>query len=139
MLGRVRARELPFICANPDMVVERGDQTIWCAGALAQIYESLGGSVVYAGKPHAPIYELALARTAELRGAPVARDRVLAVGDGVRTDLAGAVAQGFDCLFVIGGIHAAELGGDDLDRDSLARMFAEAGAWPAGVIRRLRW
>ena len=138
MLARIRERKLVMICANPDIVVERGDQLVWCAGALAQAYEAIGGDVIYAGKPYAPIYDLALARAGELRRKPVARDRVLAIGDGVRTDLAGAVRQGIDCLFVADGIHAAELnldsgGGPD------ATIFAEAGAWPAAIIRRLAW
>jgi HAD superfamily hydrolase (TIGR01459 family) len=141
MLARVRARNLPMICANPDIVVERGDRLIWCAGALAQAYETLGGEVVYAGKPHAPIYDLALAAAAKIRGKKVARERVLAIGDGVRTDLAGAIRQGFDCLFVVAGIHAAELNRADgeLDLKRSAQVFAEAGAWPTAVIRKLGW
>ncbi|MEX0590242.1 MAG: TIGR01459 family HAD-type hydrolase [Xanthobacteraceae bacterium] len=138
MLAEICRRGLPFICANPDIVVERGDKLIWCAGALAEAYEKMGGKAIFAGKPHAAIYDLALARTAEIRGRPVARARVLAIGDGVRTDLAGAVRHGFDCLFVAGGIHAAEL---DLDGANVpdASIFAEAGAWPAAIIRRLVW
>ncbi|MEX2128388.1 MAG: TIGR01459 family HAD-type hydrolase [Xanthobacteraceae bacterium] len=138
MLAEICRRGLPFICANPDIVVERGDKLIWCAGALAEAYEKMGGKAIFAGKPHGAIYDLALARTAEIRGRPVARARVLAIGDGVRTDLAGAVRHGFDCLFVAGGIHAAEL---DLDGANVpdASIFAEAGAWPAAIIRRLVW
>jgi HAD superfamily hydrolase (TIGR01459 family) len=138
MLAGICRRGLPFICANPDIVVERGDKLIWCAGALAEAYEKMGGKAIYAGKPYAAIYDLALARTAEFRGRAVAADRVLAIGDGVRTDLTGAVRHGFDCLFVAGGIHAAEL---DLDGANApdASVFAEAGAWPAAIIRRLVW
>jgi HAD superfamily hydrolase (TIGR01459 family) len=142
MLAKIHARKIPFVCANPDIVVERGDRMIWCAGALAQLYEELGGEAIYAGKPHAPIYDLSLARAAEIRGSAVARSRVLAIGDGVRTDLAGAVRQGFDCIFVAGGIHAAELELKDdrvHDMAAAARMFAEAGAAPAAIIRRLSW
>jgi HAD superfamily hydrolase (TIGR01459 family) len=142
MLAKIHARKIPFVCANPDIVVERGDRLIWCAGALAQLYEELGGKTIYAGKPHAPIYDLSLARAAEIRGSAVARSRVLAIGDGVRTDLAGAVRQGFDCIFVAGGIHAAELelkDGRVHDMAAAARMFAEAGAAPAAIIRRLSW
>ena len=138
MLARFRERKLPMICANPDIVVERGDRLIWCAGALARDYESIGGEVVYAGKPYAPIYDLALERAAEMRSKSVPRDRVLAIGDGVRTDLAGAVRQHFECLFVAEGIHAAEL---DIDGPSGpdAKLFAEAGVWPVAIIRRLAW
>jgi HAD superfamily hydrolase (TIGR01459 family) len=142
LLARIRARGLPFICANPDIVVERGDKLIWCAGALAQAFEKLGGRAIYAGKPHAPIYDLSLARAAEIRGSAVARERVLAIGDGVRTDIAGAVSQGFDSIFVAGGIHAAELeldGSGEHDSSAAARMFAEAGALPLAIIRRLAW
>jgi HAD superfamily hydrolase (TIGR01459 family) len=142
MLAKIHARKIPFVCANPDIVVERGDRMVWCAGALAQLYEELGGKAIYAGKPHAPIYDLSLARAAEIRGSAVARSRVLAIGDGVRTDLAGAVRQGFDCIFVAGGIHAAELELKDdrmHDMAAAARMFAEAGAVPSAIIRRLSW
>ena len=142
MLAKIHARNIPFVCANPDIVVERGDRLIWCAGALAQLYEELGGKTIYAGKPHAPIYDLSLARAAEIRGSAVVRSRVLAIGDGVRTDLAGAVRQGFDCIFVAGGIHAAELelkDGRVHDMAAAARMFAEAGAAPSAIIRRLSW
>ena len=138
MLARFRQRGLPMICANPDIVVEWGDQLVWCAGALARDYEAIGGDVVYAGKPYAPIYDLALERAASLRAKAVDRERVLAIGDGVRTDLAGAVRQNIDCLFVADGIHAAELnldGPDGLD----AKLFAEASAWPIAIVRRLAW
>jgi HAD superfamily hydrolase (TIGR01459 family) len=138
MLACIRERQLLMICANPDIVVERGDHLIWCAGALAQAYEEIGGEVIYAGKPYAPIYDLALARAGKLRGKPVARDRVLAIGDGVRTDLVGAVRQGIDCLFVAAGIHAAELDIDGANGPK-ADIFARAGAWPAALIRRLVW
>ena len=142
MLARIRERELPFICANPDIVVERGNRLIWCAGALARAYEELGGKAIYAGKPYAPIYDLALARAGEIRKREVARRRVLAIGDGVRTDLLGAVQQGFDCVFVTSGIHAADLdlsAGNVLDTAACARVFAEAGALPRALIWRLSW
>jgi HAD superfamily hydrolase (TIGR01459 family) len=140
-LAQIRGRGLPMICANPDIVVERGDRLIWCAGALAERYAALGGEVVYAGKPYAPVYRSALAQAAKIRGSAIERQRVLAIGDGVRTDLLGAVAQGFDTLFVFGGIHAVEV----LDErgepvtERLAYLFAEAGAWPAALIKRLVW
>jgi HAD superfamily hydrolase (TIGR01459 family) len=138
MLARFRERKLPMICANPDIVVERGDQLVWCAGALARDYEAIGGEVVYAGKPYAPIYDLALGRAEGIRGEPVSRDRVLAIGDGVRTDLVGAVRQNFDCLFVAEGIHAAELNVDGPNGPD-AKLFADAGAWPVAIVRRLAW
>ena len=101
MLGRGMA----MICANPDIVIHRGDTLIYCAGALARRYEELGGSVIYAGKPYAPIYDRALALAGQARGAPVEKRRVLAIGDGMRTDIIGASQAGLDALFVTGGIH----------------------------------
>jgi HAD superfamily hydrolase (TIGR01459 family) len=142
VLERMRARGLVMICANPDMVVERGDKLVWCAGALAKIYSDAGGEVRYAGKPHAPIYDLTFKRAAELRGEAVPHDRALAIGDGLHTDLAGASAQGIDCLFVAGGIHAADFGlsaGAAIDPAKLARVFADAHVRPVGIMPRLSW
>lgn len=102
------ARGLPMICANPDIVVQRGDRLIYCGGALAQFYESLGGRVLMAGKPYPAIYELSLAEAQRQLGRPLDRARVLCIGDGLPTDIRGANAQGLDVLFVASGIHAAE-------------------------------
>ena len=140
LLGQLRARNLFMLCANPDVVVERGDKLVYCAGALADLYGELGGEVLYAGKPHRPIYAQALARAAKLRGASPPLSRVLAIGDSVRTDLAGANAFGIDCLFVTAGIHAEELGGrDDPDPAAIKQIFADAGTAPKAVTRKLRW
>jgi HAD superfamily hydrolase (TIGR01459 family) len=140
LLERMRMRALPMICANPDIVVERGDQLVYCAGAIADLYAAAGGSVVYAGKPHRPIYEQALRIAEAARGQSPAHERVLAIGDSVRTDLKGAVAFGIDCLFVTAGIHAEELGArDNPDADALAHIFAAAGLFPKAVMRRLAW
>jgi HAD superfamily hydrolase (TIGR01459 family) len=142
LMARIKARDLLLICANPDIVVERGNRLIWCAGALAAIYDELGGKTIYAGKPHAPIYRLCFARAAALRGREVPRSHVLAIGDGLKTDLLGAARQEIDCLFVTRGIHAADLGLDDkggIDRDKLARAFTEAGATPVAVMHELIW
>jgi len=140
LLGQLRARRLPMICANPDVVVERGDRLVYCAGAIADLYVTLGGEVLYAGKPHRPIYDLALKQCAARRGAACDLTRVLAIGDSVRTDFKGALALGVDCLFVTAGIHAEELGGHDRpDMAALAAMFAEVGELPAAIMRRLVW
>jgi HAD superfamily hydrolase (TIGR01459 family) len=140
LLTRLRARNLMMVCANPDLVVERGDRLVYCAGAIADLYGSLGGEVLYAGKPHRPIYETALAKAAEVRGQGPRLDRVLAIGDSVRTDLAGATAFGIDCLFVTAGIHAGELGGrEQPDTAALGGIFATAGVYPKAVTRRLAW
>ncbi|MDQ0511044.1 TIGR01459 family HAD-type hydrolase [Ancylobacter amanitiformis] len=141
-LKAARARNLPFICANPDIVVERGGDLIWCAGALAEAYAALGGDVVFCGKPHRPIYETALATARELRGAETPAGRVVAIGDALRTDLAGALGVGIDCLFVAAGIHAGELGlehGAEVDPKALARLLADGPGQPAAVTTRLAW
>lgn len=141
MLGQMKARDLPFICANPDLVVERGNRLVYCAGAIARAYEELGGAAVYCGKPYRPIYDTALALAETLRGGPVDKARVLGIGDALRTDIAGATGAGFDSLFIAGGIHAAELKAVDgavPDTASLAALF-EGHAHPRGVMPRLAW
>ena len=140
MLAAMRARSLFMVCANPDVVVERGDTLVYCAGALADAYAALGGEVLYCGKPHAPIYEMALATATARRGAMPARDRVLAIGDSVRTDLKGAAAFGLDAMFVTSGLHAEHYGSRDApDLDALNKVFAEAGVAPKAVMSGLTW
>ena len=134
------ARGLEFVCANPDLVVERGDELLLCAGSLALLYEGLGGKVFYAGKPHRPIYDLALAKAVRRRGGPVDPRRVLAIGDAPRTDIAGARSVGARSLLVAKGIHARELlPRGVLDREALERFFAEVAMTPDAVIDQLRW
>jgi HAD superfamily hydrolase (TIGR01459 family) len=140
LLMQLRERGLFMICGNPDLVVERGERLIYCAGAVADLYGSLGGEVLYAGKPHRPIYDEALKKIADLRGRRPPLARVLAIGDSVRTDLRGAVDYGIDCLFVTAGIHAEELGSrHDPDPAALMNIFADAGVEPKAVTHRLRW
>jgi HAD superfamily hydrolase (TIGR01459 family) len=140
LIGRMHKRGLVMICANPDVVVERGDALVYCAGAIADLYAEAGGEVIYAGKPYAPIYQQALAIAQTARGQPAERGRVLAIGDSVRTDLKGAQAFGIDCLFVTAGIHAEELGGrDNPDAGALGDIFATAQVYPKAVMRRLAW
>jgi HAD superfamily hydrolase (TIGR01459 family) len=140
VLVRMRARNLFMVCANPDVVVERGDRLVYCAGALADLYAELGGEVLYAGKPHRPIYVQALALAESLRGRPISPARVLAIGDSVRTDLTGAASMGIEFLFVTAGIHAEELGArDNPDPAALREIFAAAEAMPSAVMRRLAW
>jgi len=140
LIDEMRARKLAMICANPDVVVERGDHLVYCAGAIADLYAHAGGEVIYAGKPYRPIYEQALARAQALRSCAVERARVLAIGDSVRTDLKGAAAFNIDCLFVTAGIHAEELGGRERpDTAALGDIFAAAGVYPTVVMRRLEW
>jgi len=140
LLSAMHARALFMVCANPDIVVERGDTLVYCAGSLADAYVESGGEVLYCGKPHAPIYQAALAEAAALRGAMPPRSRVLAIGDSIRTDLKGAAAFGVDCLFVVSGIHAEEL--DGRETSGLGRLnaaFAAANVTPVAVVRRLEW
>jgi HAD superfamily hydrolase (TIGR01459 family) len=141
MLAAIRARSLFMVCANPDIVVERGDTLVYCAGALADAYVALGGEVLYCGKPHAPIYDTALATAAALRGGQMPeRKRVLAIGDSVRTDLRGAQAFGLDYMFVTSGIHAEEYGSRETpDLAALNAVFDAAGVMPKAVMRGLVW
>lgn len=140
-LAAMHARGLEMICANPDLVVERGDRLILCAGALAAAYEELGGRAVTHGKPHAEIYEAALALGAELLGRAVDRRRVVAVGDAIRTDVAGGHGAGIDTLLVARGIHAAELvtGEEGLDRDRVRAWVGRQSVRPTMVARDLVW
>ncbi len=109
VLVHAKARDLELLCANPDIVVRVGDDLVWCAGAIARDYEAIGGRVVMAGKPHAPIYELAYRELAALPGRPIDKARILAIGDGLGTDITGANAQGLDCLFIASGMHGEAL------------------------------
>jgi len=140
MLQSFLDRKLEMICANPDVVVERGDRLIYCAGAVADAYETMGGTVHWAGKPHPPIYDAALELVESAAGGSVARSGVLAIGDSLRTDLAGARRSGVDSLFVASGIHGAELVRETaLDLPVLEESFRQAEVWPRAVMTRLVW
>jgi HAD superfamily hydrolase (TIGR01459 family) len=134
------ARKLFMVCGNPDVVVERGSTLVYCAGAIADLYANMGGDVLYAGKPYRPIYDMALAKAEAAAGRKIGLDRVLAVGDSVRTDLKGARTFGVDFLFVTSGIHAEELGSREQPDDAaLTATFTAAGGMPKAVMRELRW
>ena len=135
-----RRRGLPVLCANPDLVVDRGEERLWCAGSIAKAYGEAGGEVVYFGKPHAPIYEHCFAVLEQMAGGPVPRERIIAAGDGIGTDVAGGRAMGLDTIFVTGGLAAAELGPDPENPDAarLDRYLTEHGEAPAYAIGRLR-
>jgi HAD superfamily hydrolase (TIGR01459 family) len=138
-LRRFRSRDLPFICANPDIVVERGDSFVWCAGALARDYAQLGGRTLIAGKPHRPIYEAALAAASSMLGRQVGAGDVLAIGDGILTDVKGAEDNGIDILYVSGGIHAREYDQDGRPHPELLAAFLQShGRRPVAVIPTLR-
>nr|MEA2798022.1 hypothetical protein [Phenylobacterium sp.] len=133
-------RDLELVCANPDIVVQRGDKLIYCGGALAQVYESLGGRVTMAGKPYPAIYELSLAKAAEALGHPVDPARVLCIGDGLPTDIRGANAQGLDVLFVASGIHGGEtIGPDGLNVPAVQDLLRQEGLSATYAIADLVW
>lgn len=136
LLARAAARRLPMICANPDVVVRWGDRLIYCAGALAQRYERLGGDVIYGGKPYAPIYNLAFRRLDEAAGRTIDRRRVLAIGDGVGTDIAGANRIGVDALFIAGegGVHVGAA-----DPASIEAALSHAGVHAEFAATGLSW
>jgi HAD superfamily hydrolase (TIGR01459 family) len=140
LLEELAARQLPMLCANPDHRVERGDRLIYCAGALAAVYEGFGGEVIYAGKPYRPIYDLAMETAGGLAGREIAPKEVLAIGDGVHTDIAGATAFGFDAVFVASGLHVDNARGGEtpLDGRKLAELFA-GGKPPRAAMRALIW
>lgn len=139
-LERLANRGLPMLCVNPDRVVERGDQLVWCAGALAERYAALGGETVIIGKPYPEIYEAALDRLANLVEGEISTEAVLAVGDGAATDLRGAFNQGLDVLFVTDGIHGAEFGpGDSPDPELVHRFLAADGLGARSFAKKLIW
>ncbi len=121
-------------------MVDRGEERLYCAGAIALAYEQAGGRVVWFGKPHAPIYEEALALLTEIAGREIPRESILAIGDGIRTDVAGGLAFGLDVLFVTGGLAAEALGTDPEHPDParLDAYLAEQGQAPHYAIGRLR-
>jgi HAD superfamily hydrolase (TIGR01459 family) len=140
VLEQARARDLPFVCANPDLVVDVGGTQLVCAGAIADLYERMDGQVFWAGKPHANAYEAARAAAEQVRGAPVPLDRIIAVGDSLRTDLKGAEAFGIAAIFVASGIHREEtMGSKSLSAEKLARLFAPPAPPAIAVMDRLAW
>ena len=135
VLSAARGRDLPMVCANPDLVVIHGGRPALCAGALAEEYERLGGRVRWHGKPYPSVYDscLALLGIAERR-------RILAIGDSLRTDIAGAAAAGIDALLIAGGVHAGEFTVDGaLDPERIATAIRESGTSPIGVAGRFVW
>lgn len=138
MLQRLRSRNLPMICANPDIVVERGSRLVWCAGALAREYSQLGGRTLIAGKPHRPIYEAAQCAAEETRGQTIDKSRILAIGDGVLTDVKGAVDYGVDVLYISGGIHASDYTIDGtVDHEKMNAFLKKHGHNPVAAMHAL--
>ena len=129
-LAAMKERGLLMLCANPDLVVHRGDRLVYCAGALAANYEKLGGQVIYYGKPHRPVYEMALAAAGNPK-------RPLAVGDGLLTDVKGANGAGLDVLFIADGVHGEDV--EPYTAGHLADLFARYGAKAGSATRKLAW
>ena len=137
-LKSLQRRNSAMLCANPDIRVERGDRIVYCAGALAEAYEKLGGDVVYAGKPHLPIYELALHMINDSRGEVVPKGRVIAIGDGLKTDIAGAAAAGLRSVFVASGLHVE--GGRALSSELVDELFKDSPLErPVAAMQTLAW
>jgi HAD superfamily hydrolase (TIGR01459 family) len=137
LLRELAERKLTMLCANPDHLVERGHDLVYCAGALAHLYEEDGGEVIYAGKPYAPIYELSEETIAGIAGRKIARSEILAIGDGIRTDMAGAADYGLDAVFVASGLHVGP-GGEGLDDLRLVELF-EGRKPPLAAMPALAW
>lgn len=139
-LEHMLKRNLEMICANPDIVVERGHRLIPCGGAIADLYERMGGKVLWVGKPHPLVYDVAKAEIEKTLGRPVDKSRILGIGDALRTDVAGAINYGIDCLMVLDGIHSAELGaGRDFSPGAINAFLTKAGVRPAYTTRLLTY
>ena len=140
LLQRARARRLPFVCANPDLVVDVGGRQFICAGAIADLYERMDGEVFWAGKPHANAYDAAQSAAEAARGSAVDRKRILAIGDSLRTDLKGAEAAGIDAIFIASGIHRDEtMGSGELSPEKLEILFAPPAPRALAVLGKLVW
>jgi len=140
VLEEARDRGLPFVCANPDLVVDVGGRHYVCAGALGEAYAALGGEVYWAGKPHPCAYETAHERAEAIRGAAVPKSRILAIGDAIRTDLKAAQGASVDALFVTSGIHRAEtMTGAAVDPLKLARALGPGSPAAVAATAYLDW
>ncbi|MCE8545239.1 TIGR01459 family HAD-type hydrolase [Ruegeria pomeroyi] len=133
-----KTKGMKLLCANPDIVVDRGEIREWCAGALARLYTEMGGESLYFGKPHPPIYDLARRRLTAL-GQDVGDGEILAIGDGIQTDVAGAMGEGIDSLFISGGLAASETKtGHSPDPKALTAYLNRENRTPTYTIGQLR-
>ena len=140
LLEQALERQLPFVCANPDLVVDVGGRHYWCAGAIADLYAHMGGEVYWAGKPHISAYGTALATAQTLRGVSVDRKRIAAIGDAIRTDLAAAQNFGVDAIFVASGIHRDQaMENGQLSQHKLERLFPPGTPGAIAAMTGLRW
>ena len=133
-----KTKGMKLLCTNPDIQVDYGDKRVYCAGAIAKLYEEMGGESLYFGKPHPPIYDLARNRIAPVRDVP--DDRILCLGDGITTDIQGGLSEGLDTLFITAGLAGAEFGPDPENPDpgALERFFATHQVTPTYIAARLR-
>ncbi|MBX2806781.1 MAG: TIGR01459 family HAD-type hydrolase [Hyphomicrobiales bacterium] len=138
LLADLRKHKLPMLCANPDLMVERGNRLIYCAGSIAKAYAEIGGETIYGGKPHAPIYQLAF-RQAATRKSGITRQRMLAIGDGLHTDIPGAAAAGVDSVFIASAVHVP--GGSEglMDGSVLNDLLVGIDARPVAAMKGLAW
>lgn len=134
-LSAIKARGLVLLCANPDLVVQRGGKLVWCAGAIAREYEKMGGEAIYYGKPHRPIYDAVSKAANSAAGRSIVNP--LAIGDGLETDIAGANGVGFDALFIADGIHGENL--KEFSQDAAKRLFDAHHVRAKAVMRSLVW
>lgn len=140
LLETALSRGVPLLCANPDLIVDVGGELLLCAGVIAELYEEMGGPVFWGGKPHLPVYRRALETVARLRDAEVPLSRVLAIGDAVRTDIAGAAAFGIESVFIGQGIHREEvLRNGSLDAAGLMRLLAGQARLPLAAMVGVEW
>lgn len=133
-----KQKSMKLLCTNPDLVVDLGEKRVFCAGALAAIYSEMGGESLYFGKPHPPIYDLARRRLAAFKDVP--DHRILCIGDGIHTDIQGGLGEGFDTLFITGGLAANEFGADpeNPDPDMMQAYFDGHQLSPTAAITALR-
>jgi HAD superfamily hydrolase (TIGR01459 family) len=140
LLEEALTLRLPFVCANPDLVVDVGGTLLYCAGAIADLYAHMGGAVYWAGKPHLNSYETAHARAEALRDENVPRDKILVIGDSLRTDMKGAETFGANALFIASGIHRHEtMDGISLSAKGVADLFVPGSPPAIGAMAKLRW
>ena len=140
ILTKLLSRNLPMICANPDIKVERGDEVIYAAGAIAALYAEMGGQIAYAGKPYRPIYDLAMAKINDLAGREIPAAQILAIGDGINTDIKGAKDAGIDSLFIPSGVHIDGHNADaSLSPTEIADIFKGRGFRPVAAAMQLAW
>ncbi len=139
-LALMHARDLDFISANPDLIVHVGEKMLYCSGAIAECYAKIGGRVIQAGKPYAPIYDRALTLAQTLLGRAVGKDKVIAIGDAIRTDVKGACDFGVDALFITSGVHRDELHpGAAFDEAAFHKLVASVESQPRAAMTALRW